>query len=516
MRRSFGIATPPRRSRLSLGLAGFVAAVCCGPLGSARPRVWRPGLAESIGATIEPLVRAGATVGACVVELDTGRVVYQHQADEALIPASNLKLVTTAAAIEMLGPDFAFQTRLLRVGPDLVVVGGGDPATGDGRLCKQRGEPITAIFERWAQALQRRRITTIDGDLVLDDSIFDDQYVHPNWPADQYARWYAAPVGGLNFNDNCVELLIWPGPKPASPVGYKLIPPAPHIRLVNRCLTGRGRRPVVHRLPQADVLILTGRCAARGRLAPVAVRDPAMLFGWTCKTVLAANGVEVRGGVSHRSVRLPDGSLPLQAELIAVERTALPDVLRRCNKRSQNLFAECLLKMVALKIAGQPSWQAGRRVLGDFLRSIGAPVGQYRIDDGSGLSRANRLSARVLVHLLCWMDRHRHRALFIDSLSVAGRDGTLRRRMDDPTLRGRVRAKTGSLAGVTALSGYVQAASGHRFVFSLLFNELGGHVQAARRACQRICKLLVAARPTTLPTTTARVRAASQPGRSGW
>jgi D-alanyl-D-alanine carboxypeptidase/D-alanyl-D-alanine-endopeptidase (penicillin-binding protein 4) len=223
----------------------------------------------------------------------------------------------------------------------------------------------------------------------------------------------------------------------------------------------------------------------------VAVVDPGLLFGWACKSELARHGVAVGGTVKRQRVRAADGSLSGQVQLVAVEQTALPDLIHRCNKRSQNLFAECLLKMIGLRVKGAGSWQAGCQAVGEFLAGIGLPAQSYRLDDGSGLSRQNRFSARALTQLLLWARRHPHGQSLVDSLPVWGVDGSLRGRLDDPALRGRVRAKTGSLAGVSALSGYAEGQDGRVVVFSMLFNDVGKHGSLVQTAQRQVAQALV-------------------------
>ena len=451
---------------------------------------WRQTAGRQISRAVDQLSSAGVRVGFFAVDLTSGKVVYEHQADRRLVPASNVKLAVTVAALELLGADFEFETRLVRLGDDLVVIGGGDPAVGDPRMCAARGEQITAVFERWAAKLRADGLVRLDGDLVVDDGVFESHWLHDRWPGKEHASWYRAPVGGLNFNDGCVEVEVWPGAKAGAAAGFRLIPPAAHIKVVNKCVTGGRNKPVVWRSPTEERLVISGRCSKRGRLQPVAVYDPGMFFGWACKGALASSGVTVAGTVRRARVCGADGSLPAGAELLAVERSALPEIIARCNKRSQNLFAECLIKMIGLRVKGQGSWASGCEAVGEFLRRVGLPPESYRIDDGSGLSRGNELSARGLVQLLRWARRHGHGEVLIDSLPIAGIDGSLKRRLNDPALRGKIRAKTGSLAGVSALSGYADGPDGP-IAFSMLFNGIGKHGGLVRTSRVRICRALV-------------------------
>ena len=438
-------------------------------------------LAKRIDAVVNRGKKPGVIIGIRALELPAGKVLYSLNANRAFKPASNMKLVTSAAAVDMLGLDFTYRTVLARRGDDLLIVGAGDPGTGDPRLADARGEPITAMFHRWANALRSAGITEVRGRLLFDDSVFEATRTHPSWNPAELAAWFAAPVGGLNFNDNCIDAVVKPAAKPGQPAIVQLTPRTDSVRVENRCRSGGKGRPLIHRKPGQDVLILTGRCPKQTSIAPVAVHDPGKLFAGACRMALVASGIKI-GRVTERvRVRTPDGSLPEGWTVVATHTTGLPDVLARCNKRSQNLFAECLLKTLGYHhgtSADQPglpigSWTTGRAAIRRFLMKAGVPAHQCVIDDGSGLSHDNRLSPAHLTQVLRYMFDHPARKSFIDSLAISGRDGTIKKRMRD--IAGQVHAKTGYVSGVRTLSGYVSDRSGKAWAcFSILFNEIPG------------------------------------------
>jgi len=487
----------PQRGKLLWLLAGLLSAQAVGTA--------RASLADKLDAVLRG--RGAARVSARVLELPSGRVLYSAHADELMIPASNMKLLITAAALDLLGPDFAFRTILAVRGDDLVVIGDGDPATGDAKLAREQGEPITAMFHRWADALRARGITHIRGDLIFDDSIFDAQWVNPQWPPEDHQKAYAAPVGGLNFNDNCIVATVWPASQPGAPALFELTPRTTLIEIENRCKSGGRGKPVIRRVGQRPRYVLAGRCSKRASLAPVAVPDPGAFFASALRTALAAKGIRIDGRTRRARIRNHDGSLPSDCRLIAEHRTPLASALRLCNKSSQNLFAECLLKRIGYEYArrtgqGEPvgSWTNGRQAVRAFLWKLGIdPIGLV-IDDGSGLSRDNRLNARHLTEVLKYMFTHPHAGVFLQSLSVNGVDGTLKRRMTD--IKGRVRAKTGYIRGVRTLSGYVTTRAGTTLCFSILFNDIPGGTAPYNRMHDEICRLLWRWQPTP-------------PGRSG-
>ncbi len=424
--------------------------------------------------------KEGATVGVRVLDLPHGEEVFSFNADRAFTPASNMKLVTTAAAVDLLGLDFTYKTVLARKGDDLLIVGAGDPGTGDPKFADQRKESVTAMFQRWATALKAAGVTEVRGALLFDDSIFDDARINPTWNTAELDTWYAAPVGGLNFNDNCIDLVVEPAHKTGDPVVVTMIPPTQTVQLINTCRSGGNGTPLVRRKPGEDVLILTGQCSKKRGVAPVAVHDPGRLFAGACREALAGAGIRIAQSIKRTRIRQADGSLPSDWKIIATHETSLGDVISRCNKSSQNLFAECMLKTLGYYHGRSPtdaapvgSWTTGRIAIRKFLMKAGLPPYECVIDDGSGLSRDNRLTPTHLTNVLHYMYNHPARAQFMQSLAVSGREGTVKGRMKD--ISGQVYAKTGYVSGARALSGYVSDRNGKNWAcFSILFNGVKG------------------------------------------
>ena len=435
--------------------------------------------------------------GVRIVELPGGQVIYERNADRAFKPASNMKLVTSAAAIDMLGMDFVYRTVLARRGDDLLIVGSGDPATGDPRLAEQAGRPITDVFHRWAEALRAAGVTEVAGRLLFDDSIFEADRTHPSWKPGELDSWFAAPVGGLNFNDNCIDTEVSPAGKSGQPAVVTLTPRTESVRLENRCASGGKGTPLIRRKPGQDVLVLTGRCPKRMTVAPVAVHDPGMLFASACRLALVASGIKIGPDIRRVRIRAADGSLPDDWSVVASHTSRMPNVLSRCNKRSQNLFAECLLKTLgthhgsAAGHAGAPvgSWTTGRAAIRRFLMKVGLSPHECVIDDGSGLSHDNRLSPSHLTEVMRHMYRHPQRDAFITSLAVSGQDGTIKRRLTD--LPGQVHAKTGYVSGVRTLSGYVSDRNGKAWAcFAILFNGIRGGTNPYKAMQDDIVRLI--------------------------
>jgi D-alanyl-D-alanine carboxypeptidase/D-alanyl-D-alanine-endopeptidase (penicillin-binding protein 4) len=433
-----------------------------------------------------------------VIDLASGKVLFADNPDKPLIPASNTKVFVMTAALAELGPAFEFETMLATDGSNLIVVGDGDPALGDEKLCDARGEPSTAVFQRWADALKRRGMTAIPGDIVIDESIFDGRLTHPSWEQADLGKWYAAPVGALNFNDNCVDITVSPAKKAGAPAWVSVQPENSVARIINKCRTGGKPDPVLHHPHDTFDYIINGRCKKRWRFVSVSFPDPGLLFADSLRTVLAQNGIRVAGTIQRQRVRSEDGGLPTALAVVARHQTPLAEVLKRVGKNSQNLFAECLLKRTGhawAKRRGSTdpvgSWELGRQAVTDVIQRAGINTTGLNVADGSGLSRDNRSTARQLARTVAWVYAQPGGQLFHDSLSTAGVDGSLHKRLKD--LPGAVRGKTGTMRGIRTLSGYIEANTGPRYAFAVMFNDYKGPSTPYRQIQDRICRILVGA-----------------------
>jgi D-alanyl-D-alanine carboxypeptidase/D-alanyl-D-alanine-endopeptidase (penicillin-binding protein 4) len=439
---------------------------------------------------------AGATRAriAVVVEDLTGRQRwFEHEPHTPLKPASVMKLLVTAAALERFGPDFAFQTRLYLSGDELWVIGSGDPGLGDERIELRRGRGRHYVFDDWAAVLRAsgaERLRT----LVLDDDIFDRENRHPDWPPEQASAWYQAPVGGLNFNDNCLDARVQ---LQDGQIRLILSPPLPGLFVRNALRPGESQRISVRRDLGSDIFEFRGTVRNDASLRPVSAGRPEVFFGHALREALKQRGVEITGQVVRRSIPVARlaGLTPL-----AVHRTTLDEVLWRCNTFSQNLFAECLLKaLAAYQPSGAPTgtpggWEAGLAVLRATLEGLGLELRGAVLRDGSGLSHSNRVTADQLVRLLAIMHEHRYGHAFIGSLAAAGQEGTMRSRYGEAALVGRLRGKTGTIREVSALAGYLQRSDGVLLAFAILINgEAPGDLPL------RICRVLADSRPEPGP-----------------
>ncbi len=411
---------------------------------------------------------------ACIVRYETGEIVYQKNSHLALIPASNMKIVTSAAALERLGPDFAFVTRVGLSGDSLVVIGSGDPLLGDKEPKAKNGRPSRQVTQDIAARIKEMGIASVS-DILLDTSIFDSQRVHPTWPQNQLDQKYACEVSGLNYIDNCIEITaVNRGGK----VVLLLDPPTDYVRLINAVTAGPGRKSwfSVDRTGAPCDILVQGNCRTQAGPYSVAVENPALFFGRLLQESLLKAGIGVNGQVLERPV--PEGS---EFRLVTEFATPIRDCLQRINKDSLGLAAEALFKMLGARSnpdGKQGSWEGGRKVLSEYLRGLGVDDTEFAIADGSGLSRDNRLSANALTRVLIHLSSNPYWEVFKSSLAVGGLDGTIENHFWEIKYRGRVLAKSGYIQGVRALSGVVPTASGE-YIFSFIANKAGNGARSA-------------------------------------
>lgn len=451
------------------------------------------GLQSQVGDMLQGSGLRDAEVAIVAIDLETGETLIEIEPDQPLLPASNMKLITSAAAIRTLGPSFVFNTelRLIREvsAPDgtgrsgeidtLVVWGDGDPGFGDPKLLAEHGLDFDDLLERWVEAVRGAGVRTV-AELIIDDRVFDRQFVHPTWPKGQLSRWYCAPVAGVNLNNNCFDIFVEPTRSGQSP-RITILPRTPFLPTVTRAVTGATDTFSVSRRPGTNELTFWGKVRHK-RTQPlyVTVNDPPMLFA----KILASRLKEAGVAVGKLSRPQADEQLATGRPLYRV-RTTLPLVLRRCNKDSHNLFAEALMKRMGRHLTGATgTWESGAAATRMYLqRVLGVRGAGVTIADGSGLSRDNRVTARILAELLDRvLDDRVVAPLFIESLSISGIDGTLKTRFG-PGLAGRVIGKSGYINGVNTLSGYLlpraYTGTGDRpalpkggIAFSMLFNNI--------------------------------------------
>jgi len=446
-----------------------------------------PTLEGRLAAVLNRAALRGAQLGAAVAALPDGRRVFDRQPLAPLAPASTMKVLTTAATLDRLGPDFRFQTLFLAGGPirDGVL---------DGNLyVRGQGAP-DLVVEQWyeiAAQLAGLGIGEIRGDIVGDDTYFDSERRAPGWPPAFNASPYNAPISALSANFNTVQVSVLP-----TKVGQKpmvlIEPRSDFVRAENRARTGRGTSLRVSRRydGQANTVSVAGTIGARSgmRMEWLGVENPSQAAVAALKATLQDSGVAVRGSAVV-SVAVPDANL-----IYSHPSKPLAEIVADANKNSNNFITECLQRTLGAVEEGPPgSREKGAKAVEKFLASAGAPVAGLHLVDGCGLSRDNRLTSGALLAVLLHMAADpRVGAPFMASLSVGGVDGTLRHRfLTEP---GRVLGKTGTINSSRGLVGYVLDASGRpAYAFSILINDYRCSESAVLDAIDDFARALVEA-----------------------
>jgi D-alanyl-D-alanine carboxypeptidase/D-alanyl-D-alanine-endopeptidase (penicillin-binding protein 4) len=442
-----------------------------------------------------------------VVLLDErGSERFGHNADQLFVPASNAKLIVTAVASALLPPEHRARTSVYGSVPvgedgvldgDLIVYGRGDP-TFSHRCYGTDTTAVGACDSLWqrmdalAAAIEARGVRHVGGAIVGDGSYFEPALYHPSWGVYNLNWWYAAPVSALAFNDNSLDLTYEPGAREHAPVEITIAPDLGLFLFENRThtLVAGARRTIdFFRHPGTTAIWAEGGVPVddRERKEYFAVHDPNLFFAAALRRALGRHGISVSGPTKATTDPATYAAYRATEPIAEVESRPLADLIFPILNSSQNLFAEYLLKQLAATVGGEGSWEAGIELEERFLvDSIGVDSTAFVLADGSGLSAWNLLAPRTLASLLLYMRDHPQNPGFLAGLPRSGELGSLRRRFVDTPLEGRVVAKTGSIANVNTLSGYIERPDGRPWIFSVMLNNHAGSGRDALAAIDSI------------------------------
>ncbi|MHB1456896.1 MAG: D-alanyl-D-alanine carboxypeptidase/D-alanyl-D-alanine endopeptidase [Armatimonadota bacterium] len=426
-------------------------------------------LTAKLDACLNDPALAHGIQGVVVQSLKDGTVIYERNPDLALIPASNLKLIVSAAALDMIGPDARLKTSLYITGPisrdgilkgDVILQGGGDPVFSSEQLAEM------------SKSLWRLGVKTVTGSLIADDSMFDDTRLGIGWSWDYESYGYAAQISALNLDGNSIKVWVYPGKKIGSPAIVKLVPSTSYTAVKNSCVTASKeieKKVSIDRLHGRNVISVSGIVPLGYTPAKaeeiLSVDDPT---SFVCRMFIASlkrMGISVKGGI-RRGI-CPPGSRFISS----IDSPPISEMIKAMNKSSVNLIAECLLKTLGYRVNGEGKASAGHKAERDFLQRTSADMTAVSLIDGSGLSRSNYISSRNIATLLKFMYAHKYSKQFIDSLPIAGIDGTLKNRMKGTSAEGVVKAKTGYVSAVCVISGYAALKSGEPIAFCIMMNN---------------------------------------------
>lgn len=447
-------------------------------------------LVQQIDALLEEPALKGGFQGVIVQSLDDGTVWYERNAELMFMPASNMKLLTSSAILNALGPDWRFETELLRTGSI------DQDGTLHGSLyLKGSGDPLLSAADLDAMVEQARGagIRKVQGKLIGDDSRFDHRRYGRGWPWDDMPDYYSAPLTGLNLNENLLTVTVDPGKKPGDPLRVAIAPTEKYARVTIRArTTEKGTRPAltVSRVLGSNEVTVDGTLPVDSRSETrkpeeVTVDDPTEFTLDGLADKLNRAGIEITGG--HESGYAPrQGTTPVARH----ESIPLSEILVKLNKPSDNLIAECLLKTLGAEKGKEGSAAEGAAQVAAWLKTAGADPAGLVMADGSGLSRYNLVSPRTIAAVLKAMSTHPQGRLWSDSLPIAGVDGTLRSRLKGTAAEKNVHAKTGSISNASSLSGYVTTKDARRLLFVILMNNQTTGSSVPRAVQDRIVTLL--------------------------
>jgi D-alanyl-D-alanine carboxypeptidase/D-alanyl-D-alanine-endopeptidase (penicillin-binding protein 4) len=445
--------------------------------------------------------------GLLVTDAETGATLYEKNADAYFLPASNMKLLTTALALDTLGPDYRFRTTIETNGTiaadgtlsgDLILVGRGDPNLSNRKFPFEMKEefdgPPEKVLAELADAIVGRGVKEIAGDVVGDDSYFPRERYPDGWEIDDMVWEYGAAISAIVVNDNTVTLTLTPGAKSGDAVTAVIEPMTKEFAVRNEVTTIGAKEKADLRLtrePGGDTVVVSGVMPAKSepRKLVLAIQEPALQAANLLGQLLKERGINVVGNVrpQHES----DANAAVRTVLAEHVSLPLKDSVKLVNKISQNLHTETLLRTSARQ---QGSW-ATPEDLQKFPATFYAKAGIREADviqeDGSGLSRHDLVTPRAFVALLEFAQKQTWFPAYLASLPVAGEDGTLNERMKSPPLAGKLRAKTGSVTHVRALSGYAETPGGRKLIFSFLSNNEGGKNHEVHEAIDGLCLAMV-------------------------
>ncbi|MHB8608056.1 MAG: D-alanyl-D-alanine carboxypeptidase/D-alanyl-D-alanine endopeptidase [Candidatus Acidiferrales bacterium] len=445
--------------------------------------------------------------GLLVVDAQTGKTLYDKNADSYFVPASNMKLFTTALALAKLGPDYRFHTTLETRGTispdgilsgDVVLVGRGDPNLSNRKFpyeLKEEfdGPPEKALAEL-ADALVARGVREISGDVIGDDSYFPRERYPNGWEIDDMVWEYGAAISAIVVDDNTVALTLTPGEKRGDPVLATVAPLTPDFALQNDVTTSAAEVKsdlTLTREPGASLVVVRGTLPAKSapRKLVLAIEEPAQHAASLLAALLAERGVKIDG--KFRAVHVPETDTTPRTILAEHISVPLGDSVKLINKISQNLHAEMLLRTAARQNGLWSSPEDLLKIPQDFYAAAGIAPDDVIQTDGSGLSRHDLVTPRAVVSLLKYAQGQTWFAPYYASLPVAGIDGSLQDRMKGTIAAGRIHAKTGSVEHVRTLSGFAELPGGRRLIFSFLSNNEGGKNHEAADALNGLCVAMI-------------------------
>ena len=496
------------------------AQACCG---NKKTGVSAKRAAAKFGERAEALLGTGPAGkgewGLVIADAESGETLYQQNADRYFVPASNMKLFTTALALAKLGPEYRFHTTLETTGTisssgvltgDVVLVGRGDPNLSNRKFPYELKEefdgPPQKVLAELAGVLAAKGVKEVSGDVIGDDSFFPRERYPSGWEIDDMVWEYGAAISSIVVDDNTVTLTLTSGEQTGSAVQAAVNPATPDFVVENDTVTSAAEVKsdlTLKRDPGSNLVVVQGTLPARSapRKLILAIEEPAQHAAAVLKGLLEERGMKIRGVARARhEAAKTQGDPTVLAEHVSVP---LGDAVKLINKISQNLHTEILLRTVGRQNGVWATPDDLMKVPQDFYASAGIAPDDVIQTDASGLSRHDLVTPRAIVTLLTFAQKQPWFGTYYGSLPIAGQDGTLEDRMKNTLAAGRIHAKTGSVEHVRTLSGFAETPSGRRLIFSFLSNNQGGKNHEALDALTGLCVAMLeefnVAQPKRIP-----------------
>ena len=441
-----------------------------------------------------------ASVSLCVADAENGEVMMEYNSGKSLIPASVMKLITSAAALELLGPRYTFKTiigytgslnkRTGRLTGDIVIQGGGDPALGS----KYFSDHYQDFLSRWTDEIKKLGIKKIDGRVVTDDSYYDFLPVPAKWLWEDAGNYYGAGVFGLSVFDNTYEIHFKTLSDSSQLVITEIVPYECRYEFSNWLVAaGTSDEGYVFAAPYSTNGWLAGTIPVNSEdfVLKASIADPPRLIAKMINERLEAAGINI--SEDPTTIRLEQKNL--SEEVVPIAETISPplaDIIEVLNHESVNLYAEHLIKELGKVYKNIGSTAAGVEVVKGFLQDAGIKTDGMFIEDGSGLSPLNAINTGELVNLLIYMkSRGKYFSEYYSSLPDAGKEGTLKNYFRDPVFDSRLKAKSGSMTRVRSYAGYFTTVSGKKMIFSIIINNYTGPSQNIISGIEEIIKEII-------------------------
>lgn len=409
---------------------------------------------------------------------EQGKVLADYQSDQSMAPASVMKTITTASALEILGADFKFETKLGYRGKidadgtlngDLYIIGGGDPTLGN--------EDLGGLFTQWASKIKAQGIKKINGKIIGDATAYEPYLIPRTWIWEDIGNYYGSGACGLSIHENLYELYFKPGNVGAQAKVIRMYPEIPGLTFINEMKTGAvgtGDNGYIFGAPFTYKRYLRGTIPAGKPSFKIkgALPDPAKLCAYWLAEALTQAGITSKGHTGvYETAQIPKS----KAVTFHTEYSkSLASIVQKTNTKSVNIFAEAILKQIGLKVEDEGSMEAGAEAVERYWAAKKIDMRGYFMEDGSGLSRYNGITTAQTAKILQTITKEKYFEDFYESLAIAGKTGTLKRMCKNTVAQGRVHAKSGSIKRVRCYAGYVETLNKERLTFAIFINNYSG------------------------------------------